>query len=59
VPPSAVLEKWPRDRNQNDADRGAHGGEAMRLGFMSEIEVPDDFDTMGREEIERLLTGGS
>lgn len=29
-----------------------------RLGFMEgEFQVPDDFDTMGREEIERLFYG--
>jgi prevent-host-death family protein len=30
--------------------------EARRIGFMAgEIEVPDDFDTMGAEEIRRLF----
>lgn len=30
-----------------------------RLGFLrGEVQVPDDFDTMGREEIERLFGGG-
>ena len=29
-----------------------------RLGFMKgEIKVPDDFDTMGQEEIERMFYG--
>jgi prevent-host-death family protein len=29
-----------------------------RVGFLlGQIDVPDDFDTMGREEIERLFTG--
>ena len=29
-----------------------------RIGFMAgEIKVPDDFDTMGQEEIERLFYG--
>ena len=29
-----------------------------RIGFMKgEIKVPDDFDTMGQEEIERLFYG--
>jgi hypothetical protein len=29
-----------------------------RLGFLTEkIRVPDDFDTMGQEEIERLFFG--
>ncbi len=31
----------------------------MKLGFMAgEISVPDDFDTMGAHEIERLFHGG-
>ena len=30
-----------------------------RLGFMAgQISVPDDFDHMGREEIERIFGGG-
>jgi prevent-host-death family protein len=34
-------------------------GEQRRLGFMQgEIKVPDDFDTLGRDEIERLFGGG-
>jgi len=34
-------------------------GVANRLGFMTgEFTVPDDFDRMGAEEIERLFTGG-
>jgi prevent-host-death family protein len=34
-------------------------GTARRLGFMAgEIRVPDDFDRMGRDEIERLFGGG-
>jgi len=33
--------------------------EAKRLGFMKgEIAVPDDFDRMGRSEIEALFGGG-
>jgi prevent-host-death family protein len=32
--------------------------EMKRLGFMiGQIEVPDDFDTMGQREIERLFEG--
>jgi len=32
------------------------GGQVRRLGFMAgEIDVPDDFDRMGSEEIERLF----
>lgn len=35
-------------------------GARRRLGFLQgEIEVPDDFDTMGREEIERLFGDGA
>ena len=31
-----------------------------RLGFMAgQISVPDDFDQMGREEIERMFGGGA
>jgi prevent-host-death family protein len=33
-------------------------GTAQRLGFMSgEIDVPEDFDRMGEEEIERQFSG--
>ena len=33
-------------------------GERKRIGFLAgRIEVPDDFDEMGREQIERLFTG--
>jgi antitoxin (DNA-binding transcriptional repressor) of toxin-antitoxin stability system len=32
------------------------GAEVRRLGFMAvQTSVPDDFDQMGREEIERIL----
>ena len=32
--------------------------EIKRLGFMiGQIEVPDDFDTMGQGELERLFNG--
>jgi prevent-host-death family protein len=31
---------------------------SRRLGFMrGEIKIPDDFDTMGQEEIERMFYG--
>ena len=34
------------------------GSQVRRLGFMSgQISVPDDFDRMGREEIERIFAG--
>ncbi len=33
-------------------------GEAQRIGFMDGlIEVPDDFDQLGTEEIEALFSG--
>jgi prevent-host-death family protein len=36
------------------------GSEVRRLGFMKgQISVPDDFDRMGREEIERIFGGGA
>jgi len=35
------------------------GTQVRRLGFMAGlISVPDDFDQMGREEIERIFGGG-
>jgi hypothetical protein len=34
------------------------GGEVRRIGFMDGlIEVPDDFDMMGADEIEQLFSG--
>jgi len=36
------------------------GAQVRRLGFMAgEIAVPDDFDRMGNEEIERIFAGGT
>jgi prevent-host-death family protein len=36
------------------------GAQVGRLGFMKgQISVPDDFDQMGREEIERIFGGGA
>jgi prevent-host-death family protein len=35
------------------------GAQVRRLGFMAgQISVPDDFDRMGKEEIERIFGGG-
>jgi prevent-host-death family protein len=35
------------------------GAQVRRLGFMAgQIPVPDDFDQMGKEEIERIFSGG-
>jgi prevent-host-death family protein len=35
------------------------GAQVRRLGFMAgQISVPDDFDQMGKEEIERIFGGG-
>ena len=35
------------------------GAQVRRLGFMAgQISVPDDFDRMGEEEIERIFGGG-
>jgi prevent-host-death family protein len=34
--------------------------QVRRLGFMAgQISVPDDFDQMGKEEIERIFGGGA
>jgi prevent-host-death family protein len=36
------------------------GAEVRRLGFIAgQISVPDDFDRMGQEEIERIFGGGA
>jgi prevent-host-death family protein len=36
------------------------GAQVRRLGFMAgQISVPDDFDRMGKEEIERIFGGGT
>jgi len=35
------------------------GTEVKRVGFMAgQISVPDDFDRMGQEEIERIFSSG-
>lgn len=36
------------------------GSQVRRVGFMAgQISVPDDFDRMGKEEIERIFDGGA
>jgi prevent-host-death family protein len=36
------------------------GAQVRRIGFMvGQILVPDDFDAMGKEEIERMFGGGA
>jgi prevent-host-death family protein len=36
------------------------GAQLRRLGFMAgQISVPDHFDRMGKEEIERIFEGGA
>jgi prevent-host-death family protein len=36
------------------------GSQVRRLGFMAgQISVPDDFDRMGKAEIERIFGGGA
>jgi prevent-host-death family protein len=36
------------------------GAQARRLGFMAgQISVPDDFDRMGKKEIERIFGAGA
>jgi len=36
------------------------GSQIRRLGFMAgQVSVPDDFDRMGKEEIERIFGGGA
>jgi len=36
------------------------GAQVRRLGFMAgQISVPDDFDRMGKEDIEQMFGGGA
>ena len=36
------------------------GAQVRRLGFMAgQVSVPDDFDRMGKEEIEQMFGGGA
>lgn len=36
------------------------GAQVKRLGFLQgQVSVPDDFDRMGQEEIERMFGGGA
>jgi len=36
------------------------GNEVKRVGFLAgQISVPDDFDRMGKDEIERIFSGGA
>jgi len=36
------------------------GAQVKRLGFLAgQISVPDDFDRMGEEELEKIFGGGS
>jgi prevent-host-death family protein len=36
------------------------GAQVRRLGFMAgQISVPDDFDRMGKDEIEQMFGGGA
>ncbi|MGB8581988.1 MAG: type II toxin-antitoxin system prevent-host-death family antitoxin [Candidatus Sulfotelmatobacter sp.] len=36
------------------------GGQVRRLGFLTgQISVPDDFDRMGKDEIEQMFGGGA
>jgi prevent-host-death family protein len=40
--------------------RAPTGAQVRRLGFMAgQISVPDDFDRMGKKEIERIFGGGA
>lgn len=35
------------------------GAQVRRIGFMAgQMSVPDDFDQMGRKQIERIFSGG-
>jgi antitoxin (DNA-binding transcriptional repressor) of toxin-antitoxin stability system len=54
-----VIAKAGKPMVKVTALRAPVGTEVKRLGFMAgQISVPDDFDRMGQEEIERMFMGG-
>jgi len=56
---SFVIAKAGRPVVKVTALHAPTGSEMRRLGFMAgQISVPDDFDRMGSEEIERMFGGG-
>lgn len=56
---SFVIAKAGRPMVKVTALSAPVGKEIRRLGFLAgQISVPDDFDRMGQEEIERMFLGG-
>jgi prevent-host-death family protein len=54
-----VIAKAGKPMVKVTALRAPVGTEVKRLGFMAgQIFVPDDFDRMGQEEIERIFADG-
>ncbi|HVN19247.1 MAG TPA: type II toxin-antitoxin system prevent-host-death family antitoxin [Dongiaceae bacterium] len=54
-----VIAKAGKPMVKVTALRTPEGTEVKRLGFMAgQISVPDDFDSMGETEIERMFSGG-
>jgi prevent-host-death family protein len=57
---SFILAKAGKPLVKVSAVGAPSGAEMQRLGFMAgQISVPDDFDQMGRELIERIFGGGT
>jgi antitoxin (DNA-binding transcriptional repressor) of toxin-antitoxin stability system len=57
---SFVIAKAGKPMVKVTALEAPEAGQVRRLGFLKgEIEVPEDFDSMGREDIERLFGGGA
>lgn len=53
-----LIAKAGKTQARRSAIDSPEGGQIRRLGFMTgQIAVPDDFDTMGSAEIERLFGG--
>jgi len=53
-----VIAKAGKPMMKVTALEAPQGSEVKRLGFLAgQIRVPDDFDRMGDEEIERIFTG--
>jgi prevent-host-death family protein len=56
---SFVIAKAGKPMVRVTALAAPEGKDVKRLGFMGrQISVPDDFDQMGKDEIERMFAGG-
>jgi prevent-host-death family protein len=56
---SFVIAKAGKPMAKVTAFSAPTGAQMRRLGFMTgQVSVPEDFDQMGRDEIERIFGGG-